>query len=46
MSTLIMIVPGSGRFHPSTKEEAEEMYSDIVSKTGCSSIIALRGGLE
>ena len=42
MSTLMMIVPGSGRFHPSTKDEAEEMYSDIVSKTGCSSIIALR----
>lgn len=42
MSALVIIIPGAGENHPSTLERANSLYSEMLSKTGCSRIIALR----
>ncbi len=42
MAALVLIVPGSGPNYPDTLERAEELYSEMISSTQSTRIIALR----
>jgi len=42
MSALVLIVPGSGPNYPDTQQKAEELYSEMISRTQSDRIIALR----
>jgi len=42
MAALVLIVPGGGPNHPDTQEKAQDLYSEMISSTQSTSIIALR----